>query len=73
MYDLLTKHIRKAQWNKILDYLDSIENKENLCITGDFNHGVKDIGRIKHVDFLIIRCSLNHLRRKISRWHLLME
>lgn len=31
---------RKAQWNKILDYLDSIENKENLCITGDFNHGV---------------------------------
>lgn len=30
---------RKAQWNKILDYLDSIENK-NLCITGDFNHGV---------------------------------
>lgn len=31
---------RKAQWNKVLDYLDSIENKENLCITGDFNHGV---------------------------------
>lgn len=31
---------RKAQWNKILDYLDSIKNKENLCITGDFNHGV---------------------------------
>lgn len=31
---------RKAQWDKILDYLDSIENKENLCITGDFNHGV---------------------------------
>jgi len=31
---------RKAQWNKILDYLDSIENKENLCITGEFNHGV---------------------------------
>lgn len=31
---------RKTQWNKILDYLDSIENKGNLCITGDFNHGV---------------------------------
>ncbi|MDO5126952.1 MAG: hypothetical protein Q4D54_04300 [Eubacteriales bacterium] len=31
---------RKVQWNKILDYLDYIENKENLCITGDFNHGV---------------------------------
>ena len=30
---------RKAQWNKILDYLDSIENNL-LCITGDFNHGV---------------------------------
>ena len=23
-----------------MDYLDSIKNKENLCITGDFNHGV---------------------------------
>ena len=31
---------RKTQWDKILDYIDSIENKENLCITGDFNHGV---------------------------------
>lgn len=31
---------RKAQWDKILEYIDSIENKENLCITGDFNHGV---------------------------------
>lgn len=31
---------RKAQWNKILDYLDTIEKKEKLCITGDFNHGV---------------------------------
>lgn len=31
---------RKTQWDKILDYIDSIENKENLCITGDINHGV---------------------------------
>lgn len=31
---------RNEQWDKILDYLESIENKENLCITGDFNHGV---------------------------------
>ena len=31
---------RKTQWDQILDYIDSIENKENLCITGDFNHGV---------------------------------
>lgn len=31
---------RRSQWNKILKYIESIENKENLCITGDFNHGV---------------------------------
>lgn len=31
---------RRTQWDKILKYIDSIENKENLCITGDFNHGV---------------------------------
>lgn len=31
---------RKAQWDKILEYIDFIENKDNLCITGDFNHGV---------------------------------
>lgn len=31
---------RKAQWDRVLDYIDSIRNKENLCITGDFNHGV---------------------------------
>lgn len=31
---------RKAQWDKILDYIDTIENKGNLCITGDINHGV---------------------------------
>lgn len=31
---------RKAQWDKVLKYIDSIENKENLCITGDINHGV---------------------------------
>lgn len=31
---------RKEQWNKILKYIDTLENKENLCLTGDFNHGV---------------------------------
>lgn len=31
---------RKAQWDRVLDYIDSISNKENICITGDFNHGV---------------------------------
>ena len=31
---------RKAQWDKILEYIVSLENKDNLCITGDFNHGV---------------------------------
>lgn len=31
---------RRMQFAKVLDYLDSIENKEYLCITGDFNHGV---------------------------------
>lgn len=31
---------RKEQWDKILDYIDNLENKDNLCITGDFNHGV---------------------------------
>lgn len=31
---------RKAQWDRVLDYVESIENKENLCITGDINHGV---------------------------------
>lgn len=31
---------RKAQWDKILEYIDSLKNEDNLCITGDFNHGV---------------------------------
>ena len=31
---------RRDQWVKILDYIDSVENKEYLIITGDFNHGV---------------------------------
>lgn len=31
---------RKEQWDKVLNYIDSLENKDNLCITGDFNHGV---------------------------------
>lgn len=31
---------RKAQWDKVLNYIESLENKDNLCITGDFNHGV---------------------------------
>ena len=31
---------RKEQWNKIFKYIDTLENKENLCLTGDFNHGV---------------------------------
>lgn len=31
---------RKAQWNKVLNYIESLDNKDNLCITGDFNHGV---------------------------------
>lgn len=31
---------RKEQWDKILNYIDRLENKDNLCITGDFNHGV---------------------------------
>lgn len=31
---------RKEQWDKVLDYIDGLENKDNLCITGDFNHGV---------------------------------
>lgn len=31
---------RKAQWEKVLSYIESLENKDNLCITGDFNHGV---------------------------------
>lgn len=31
---------RKEQWDNILSYIDTVENKKNLCITGDFNHGV---------------------------------
>lgn len=31
---------RKEQWEEVLSYIDRLENKENLCITGDFNHGV---------------------------------
>lgn len=31
---------RKAQWRKVLNYIEHLENKDNLCITGDFNHGV---------------------------------
>ena len=31
---------RKAQWEKVMNYIENLENKENLCITGDFNHGV---------------------------------
>ena len=30
----------------------------------------KNIGVIKHVDFLIIKCLQNRSRRKISRWRL---
>ena len=30
---------RKEQWDKVLNYIESLENKDNLCITGDFNHG----------------------------------
>ena len=31
---------RREQLDKVLEYIDSLENKDNLCITGDFNHGV---------------------------------
>lgn len=31
---------RKEQWDKVLNYIDNLEGRENLCITGDFNHGV---------------------------------
>ena len=31
---------RKEQLDNLLEYSDSLENKDNLCITGDFNHGV---------------------------------
>lgn len=31
---------RKDQWDKVISYIDNVENKENLCVTGDFNHGV---------------------------------
>lgn len=31
---------RRRQWSKVLSYIETIEDKEHIVITGDFNHGV---------------------------------
>lgn len=31
---------RKKQWDKVINYIDGLEDTQHLCITGDFNHGV---------------------------------
>ena len=31
---------RKGQWDKIVNYIESLKDKSNLIVTGDFNHGV---------------------------------
>ena len=31
---------RAEQWNKFIDYIDKLDNKSNVIVTGDFNNGV---------------------------------
>lgn len=31
---------RKRQWDKVMEYIEGLEDKENLVLTGDWNHGV---------------------------------
>lgn len=31
---------RKKQWDKVMAYVDTIKDKESICVVGDFNNGV---------------------------------
>lgn len=31
---------RNQQWNRVLEYIEQLEDKSHLVLTGDFNHGV---------------------------------
>ena len=66
---------RRRQWNKVLNYIETIEDKEHLVITGDFNHGVisEDVRcyRFKPREHFNYQMVLSDLKRKgIELFHM---
>lgn len=66
---------RRRQWNKVLNYIETIKDKEHLVITGDFNHGVisEDVRcyRFKPREHFNYQMVLSDLKRKgIELFHM---